>query len=62
MSLSFSTVLVTKWGFPDSSVCKEYACDAGDPSSVPGSGRFTGEGDRLPTPVFLGFPGGSGGK
>ena len=36
-------------GFPDSSVDKESACSAGDPSSIPGSGR-------LPTPVFLGFP------
>ena len=27
-----------------------------------GSGRSTGEGERLPTPTFLGFPGGSAGK
>ena len=44
-------------GFPDSSVCKESACNAGDLGSFPGSGR-----DRLPTPVFLGFPCGSAGK
>ena len=31
-------------GFPDSSVSKESACSAGDPSSSPGSGRFAGEG------------------
>ena len=43
--------------FPDSSVGKESACSAGDPSSVPGSGRSAGEGI-----VFLGFPGGSAGK
>ena len=49
-------------GFPDSSVGKESAYNAGDPSSIPGSGRSTGEGDRLPTPVFLGFPGGSADK
>ena len=87
-------------GFPDSSVGKEYVCNAGDPGSVPGLGRSPGEGigyplryswaslvaqlvknlqcgrsgfsswvgkipwrrDRLPTPVFLGFPGGSAGK
>ena len=30
-------------GFPDSSVGKESACNAGDPSSIPGSGRSTGE-------------------
>ena len=26
-------------GFPDSSVGKESTCDAGDPTSIPGSGR-----------------------
>jgi hypothetical protein len=43
-------------GFPDSSVGKESTCNAGDPSSIPESGRSPGEGIRLPTPVFLGFP------
>ena len=54
----FSAVL----GFPDSSVGKESAYNAGDPSSIPGSGRSTGEENWLPTPVFLGFPCGSAGK
>ena len=45
-------------GFSDSSVGKESAGNAGDPGSVPGLGRR----DRLPTPVFLGFPCGSSGK
>ena len=31
-------------GFPDSSVGKESTCNAGDPSSIPGSGRSPGEG------------------
>ena len=31
-------------GFPDSSVGKESACNAGDPGSIPGSGRPGGEG------------------
>ena len=35
-------------GFPDSSVGKESACNAGDPSSIPGSGRFAGEGIGYP--------------
>ena len=35
-------------GFPDSSVGKESACNEGDPSSIPGLGRSTGEG--------LGYP------
>jgi len=47
---------------PDSSVGKESDCNAGDPGSIPGLGRSTGEKDRLPTPVFLGFPCGSAGK
>ena len=32
------------WGFPHSSVGKESACNAGDSSSIPESGRSTGEG------------------
>ena len=36
------------WGFPDSSVGKESACNAGDPGSIPGSGRFAGEGIGYP--------------
>ena len=30
--------------FPHSSVGKESACNAGDPTSIPGLGRSTGEG------------------
>ena len=30
--------------FPDSSVGKESACNAGDPGSIPGSGRSAGKG------------------
>ena len=32
-------------GFPCSSVGKESAYNAGGPSSIPGSGRFLGEGN-----------------
>ena len=35
-------------GFPPSSVGKESACNAGDPGSIPGSGRSTGEGIGYP--------------
>ena len=35
-------------GFPDSSVDKEFACNAGDPSSIPRSGRSAGEGIGYP--------------
>ena len=34
--------------FPDNSVGKESACNAGDPSSIPGLGRSTGEGIGYP--------------
>ena len=34
--------------FPDSSVGKESAGNAGDPSSIPGSGRPAGEGIGYP--------------
>ena len=36
------------WGFPDSSAGKESACNAGDPGSIPGSGRSAGEGTGYP--------------
>ena len=36
------------WGFPHSSVGKESACNAGNPSSIPGSGRSAGEGIGYP--------------
>ena len=35
-------------GFPDSSVGKESACNAGDPSLIPGLGRSAGEGIGYP--------------
>ena len=35
-------------GFPDSSSGKESACNAGDPSLIPGSGRSAREGIGYP--------------
>ena len=35
-------------GFPDSSVGKESTCNAGDPGSIPGKGRCSGEGKVHP--------------
>ena len=35
-------------GFPDSSVGKESACNAGAPGSIPGSGKSSGEGNGNP--------------
>ena len=36
------------WDFPDSSVGKESAFNAGDPSLIPGSGRSPGKGIGYP--------------
>ena len=44
----------------DSSVGKESTGNAGDPGSIPG--KIPWRRDRLPSPVFLGFPCGSAGK
>ena len=44
----FSIGATPAWGFPDSSVGKESACNAGDPSLIPGLGRSAGEGIGYP--------------
>ena len=49
-------------GFPDGSAGKESACNAGDPGSIPGSGRSPGDGIGYPLQYFWGYPGGSVGK
>ena len=49
-------------GVPDSSVGKEFACNAGDPGWFLGQEDPSWRRDRLPTPVFWGFPCGSAGK
>ena len=36
------------WGFPLSSVGKEFACNAGDPGLMPGSRRSPGKGIGYP--------------
>ena len=41
--LIFIYHMVLSLGFPDSSESKESACNAGDPGSIPGSGRCPGE-------------------
>ena len=39
-------------GFPGSSAGKESACNAGDPGSIPGSGRSAGGGIGYPLQYF----------
>ena len=41
---SYRSMMLQTWGFPGGSVGKESACNAGDPGSIPGSGRSPGEG------------------
>ena len=36
------------WDFPGGSDCKDSAYNAGDPGSIPGSGRSPGEGNGNP--------------
>ena len=38
--------------FPGGSDIKESAYNAGDLDLIPGLGRSSGEGERLPTPIF----------
>ena len=40
-------------GLPWWLICKESACNAGDPGSISGSGRYPGEGNGNLTPVLL---------
>ena len=57
MSICINTVIIIKInntnsfiieGFPGGSDGKEYACNAGDLSSIPGLGRCPGEGNGNP--------------
>ena len=56
----FYRLIGNKIGFPGSSAGKESSCNAGDSGLIPVL-VVPLEKDRLPTPVFLGFPGGSEG-
>ena len=47
-NLIFNNHLFNNQGFPDSSVGKESACNAGDLSSIPVLGRSPGEGKGYP--------------
>ena len=48
-SNQYLSVPTVYWGgFPDGSDSEESACNAGDPGSIPGSGRSPGEGNGNP--------------
>ena len=46
--MGFRNQALGTYGFPRSSIGKESACSAGDPGSIPGSGRSPGE--------WIGYP------
>ena len=48
MVLPLCIYLSSTLGFPDGSAGKESTCNAGDLGSIPGLGRFPGEGNRYP--------------
>ena len=45
---NYITIFKSPMGFPCGSAGKESTCSAGDPGSVPGSGRSPGEGNGYP--------------
>ena len=59
-TFSIFIIYLSVYGLPWWLSGKESACNAGDAGSIPGSGRSPGEGNWLPTPVFL--PGESHGQ
>ena len=46
--LYYTILYYILWGFPDSSVVKESACNSGDLSLIPGLGRSAREGIGYP--------------
>ena len=62
LCLCRSWSLLSQQGFPGSSASKELACNAGDPGSIPGSGRSPGEGNGYPLQFTWASPGDSHGK
>ena len=53
MYLRFRERVKRTRGFPGGSVLNDLPAKAGDAGSIPGLGRYPGEGKWQPTPVFL---------
>ena len=49
---SFLVPAILSWGFPGGTDSKESSCNAGDLGSIPGLGRFPGEGNGNPLQYF----------
>ena len=47
-------LVILKWGFPGGSDSKESACNGEDPGSIPGLGRFPGEGKATHSSILPG--------
>ena len=62
MTFFFLNVLPHTRAFLIAQLVKKSACNAGDSGSHSSTGKIRWRRDRLPTPVFLGFPCGSAGK
>ena len=45
-------IAIDSVGFPGGSEGKESACNAGDPGSIPGLGRCSGEGNGNPSGIL----------
>ena len=56
LTLSFISLPHSPLGFPDSSVCKESACNAGDAGFTPNSGRSAQERIGYPLQYSWGSP------
>ena len=48
LNINFTTINSFILGFPGGTDDKESACHAGDPGSIPGLGRYPGEGNGNP--------------
>ena len=48
LNINFITISSFILGFPGGTDDKESACHAGDPGSIPGLGRYPGEGNGNP--------------
>ena len=48
LNILYLYLTISRWGFPHSSLGKEFACSTGDPDSTPGLGRSPGEGNGYP--------------
>ena len=49
---NYISIFISFMGFPCGSAGKEFACNVGDPGSIPGSGRSPGEGNATHSSIL----------